>query len=204
MTEFYIVRHGETRGNTMGFKQGQVDAEPSQLDENGIKQAQVLHDHFDISFADRLIVSPLTRAKDTANILNTGHDLPVEVDDRLLEISYGDWDGQYDAELKAKYLKYFIPGSNAVYPEYYKAAHGEKFTDVEERVAEFTNDMQKKYPNQKIIVVTHGFTTRSFAQNAVKATDPLAFKEPQNCSVTKISVGSENQQALYYYGQVFK
>jgi len=38
MTEFYIVRHGETRGNTMGFKQGQVDAEPSQLDENGINK----------------------------------------------------------------------------------------------------------------------------------------------------------------------
>ncbi|GEA93557.1 fructose 2,6-bisphosphatase [Pediococcus damnosus] len=204
MTELYIVRHGETRGNIMGFKQGQIDGAPSQLDDNGIKQAQNLHDRFDVSFADQLIVSPLTRAKDTANLLNAGRHLPVEVDDRLLEISYGDWDGQYDTDLKAKYQKYFIPGSNAVYPEYYKVAHGEQFTDVEKRVADFTDEIQEKYPNQKIIIVTHGFTVRSFAQNAVKATDPLAFKEPQNCSVTKIEIESGDQQALYYYGRVFE
>ncbi|WP_367371349.1 histidine phosphatase family protein [Pediococcus parvulus] len=204
MTELYIVRHGETRGNIMGFKQGQVDAEPSQLDETGIKQAKNLHDHFDISFADQIFVSPLTRAKDTADLLNEGRNLPIQVDDRLLEISYGDWDGQYDTDLKAKYGQYFIPGSNAIYPEYYKVANGEKFTDVENRVAAFTDEIRQKYADQKIVIVTHGFTVRSFAQNAVKATDPLAFKEPMNCSVTKIEVAEDGQQGLFYYSRVFE
>ncbi|GAB5051805.1 histidine phosphatase family protein [Pediococcus ethanolidurans] len=203
MTNFYIVRHGETRGNIMGFKQGQIDGEPSQLDEKGIEQARTLHDHFDISFADRIMVSPLTRAQDTADLLNEGRHLPIEVDDRLLEISYGDWDGQYDMDLKAKYGKYFIPGSNAIYPDYYEVANGEKFTDVENRVAQFTDEIRQKYANQNIIIVTHGFTVRSFAQNAVKAADPLAFKEPLNCSVTKIEVAENGQQGLYYYGRVF-
>ncbi|GEL15362.1 histidine phosphatase family protein [Pediococcus cellicola] len=203
MTEFYIVRHGQTRGNVTNFKQGQVDEQPSQLDETGIQQAKDLHDNFDISFADRIIVSPLTRAKDTADILNAGRNLPIQIDKRLLEISYGDWDGRYDEELKAKYGEYFIPGSNAVYPSYYEVSHGEKFTDVEKRVAEFTAEMHQKYAHEKIIIVTHGFTVRSFAQNAVKAMDPLAFKEPANCSVTKIEIAENEQQGLFYYGKMF-
>ncbi|WP_412988950.1 histidine phosphatase family protein [Pediococcus siamensis] len=202
MTEFYVVRHGETRGNTIGFKQGQIDGELSQLDEKGIQQAKNLHDHFDISFADRIITSPLTRAKDTADLLNEGRHLATTVDDRLLEISYGDWDGQFDGPLKEKFGAYFLPNSNAVYPEYYQVSHGEKFTDVEKRVADFTADIQTRYPDEKIIIVTHGFTTRSFAQNAVKATDPMAFKEPANCSVTKVGV-EPTGQALYYYSHSF-
>ena len=42
--------------------------------------------------ATRLISSPLSRARDTAEALGTG--LPVEIDDRWVEVDYGEYDGQ--------------------------------------------------------------------------------------------------------------
>ena len=39
----------------------------------------------------RVISSPLARARDTAEALGTG--LPIEIDDRWIEVDYGEFDG---------------------------------------------------------------------------------------------------------------
>ena len=45
-----------------------------------------------VAGATRVISSPLSRARDTAEALGTG--LPVEIDDRWVEVDYGEFDGQ--------------------------------------------------------------------------------------------------------------
>jgi Fructose-2,6-bisphosphatase len=61
MTEFYLIRHGQTNANATGLKQGTINSEITYLNDTGKKQIQTLADNFDISFADRLIHSPLRR-----------------------------------------------------------------------------------------------------------------------------------------------
>ena len=56
MTTFYVVRHGQTVANAQNLKQGTILA-VTHLNSVGKQQAQTLHDTFDISFADRLIVA---------------------------------------------------------------------------------------------------------------------------------------------------
>lgn len=201
MTEFYIVRHGKTDANLAGIKQGTINTEITHLNALGKQQAQTLHTAFEIQDFDQIFVSPLIRTQQTAQILNQTAHLPVHLDARLLEISYGDWDGQLNADLEHRYPDYFNALIHDVTPNYAHIAFGETFTHVEARVANFIQEITHVYPTQKILVVTHGFTARSFAINATQS-HGLTILEPDNCSVSKIIVAPKTfEQHLIYYNR---
>lgn len=65
----YIVRHGETRLNELGCLQGWVD-EP--LNENGRSLAKITGEAFKTVYFDKIITSPLARAKETATLMEIG------------------------------------------------------------------------------------------------------------------------------------
>jgi probable phosphoglycerate mutase len=82
-----LVRHGESTGNADGLLLGRMDAP---LTERGLAQARTLGPS--VAGATRVISSPLARARATAEALGTG--LPVEIDDRWVEVDYGEFDGR--------------------------------------------------------------------------------------------------------------
>jgi broad specificity phosphatase PhoE len=82
-----LVRHGESTGNAEGRLLGRIDAP---LTDRGRAQARALAPS--VAGAVRLVSSPLERARETAEELHTG--LPVEVDDRWVELDYGEYDGR--------------------------------------------------------------------------------------------------------------
>jgi broad specificity phosphatase PhoE len=82
-----LVRHGESTGNADGLLLGRMDVP---LTERGLAQARTLGPS--VAGATRVISSPLARARDTAEALGTG--LPVEIDDRWIEVDYGEFDGR--------------------------------------------------------------------------------------------------------------
>lgn len=90
-----LVRHGESAGNAEGLLLGRID---SPLTERGLEQARSLADT--VAGATRLVTSPLARARDTAEALGTG--LPAEVDERWIEVDYGEFDGQKLGEIPAE------------------------------------------------------------------------------------------------------
>lgn len=205
MTEFYLIRHGQTTANAMGLKQGVINSDITHLNDIGKQQASNLAKNFDISFADRIICSPLERTRHTAAILNHGHDLPISFDERLLEISYGQWDGQKNTNLRAKYPDVYNAYLNDVLPGYTKyATKGETFDDVIARTHSFLVDALKNYPDEKIVVVTHGFTVKAFALDVLRPSDLMSLPEPKNTSVSKIIALSEQETYLEYYNQFFK
>ncbi|MGJ3915982.1 fructose-2,6-bisphosphatase [Limosilactobacillus fermentum] len=201
MTELYIIRHGQTAANAAGLKQGTIDDERTYLSETGIAQAKELAGALDLTGFAALYHSPLHRTVETAQIVNQTAHLPMVADDRLLEISYGDWDGQLNADLMAKYPDLFDPLINDVRATYAPVANGESFASIEARVQAFTEEVAKAHPDERVAVVTHGFTVRSFAINATQSHD-LTILEPANCSVTKILVDPTNcDQHLVYYNR---
>ncbi|MEE8824218.1 phosphoserine phosphatase 1 [Lentilactobacillus sunkii] len=204
MTEFYFVRHGQTAANAAGLKQGTINSEITYLSETGKKQAESLQKGFDISFADQIIASPLQRTKDTATILNQSANLPVTYDKRLLEISYGKWDGQKNADLMAQYPDLFDHTLNDVFPSYADVADGEPFNQVIGRVDAFMTDVSEKYPDQSIILVTHGFTIKAAVLAAIgRPDDMMVVEEPDNTSVTRITKNvSTDSYYLRYYNRV--
>jgi broad specificity phosphatase PhoE len=80
-----LVRHGQTEANARGLLQGRVDLPLSEL---GRRQAQALAP---LVPADaRVVASPLRRALETAAALERD----VEIDDRWIELDYGELDGR--------------------------------------------------------------------------------------------------------------
>ena len=93
---------------------------------------------------------------------------------------------------------------NDVLPTYVKyATEGERFEDVIKRAHEFLVDTTNKYPDEKIIVVTHGFTVKAFALDVLRPSDLMSLPEPQNTSVTKIDAVSADETYLEYYNLFF-
>jgi broad specificity phosphatase PhoE len=94
-----FVRHGQTTANRAGQLQGRVD---TPLTDAGAEQAARLGDVFAAAAVSRVVSSPLGRALETANAIAIRHGLHVEVDDRLAELDYGEWDQRPMQEIAAE------------------------------------------------------------------------------------------------------
>ncbi|MBA2639629.1 MAG: histidine phosphatase family protein [Nocardioidaceae bacterium] len=86
-TEVWLVRHGETEWSRDGRHTSTTDLP---LTERGEEQARTLRDRLSGAALDRVVSSPLQRARRTAELAGVEVD---EVDDDLHEWRYGDYEG---------------------------------------------------------------------------------------------------------------
>jgi len=94
----YIARHGETTWNLAGRYQGRRESELTPL---GMRQALALATAMNDARVRRVISSPLLRCTATALPTAERLDLRVEIDDRLIEIAHGTWEGRLRDEIAA-------------------------------------------------------------------------------------------------------
>ncbi len=90
---FYMIRHGESIANRDGYFSGNQDVA---LTDRGIaqaKEAQRIFDHLPTR-PTLIIHSHLTRARDTARIINEPYDLPMVKNADFGEHGFGDWENQ--------------------------------------------------------------------------------------------------------------
>jgi len=86
----YIIRHGKTDWNVRHKLQGRTDVP---LNEEGRRMAEAAREAYrDVPF-DICFCSPLVRARETAEILLRDREIPIVTDDRLAEMSFGDYEG---------------------------------------------------------------------------------------------------------------
>ena len=76
---FYVTRHGQTAWNRENIVCGITDLP---LDETGVEQARQTAQRLKDTPIDRVIVSPLLRARQTAELICQGRNLPVTIDAR--------------------------------------------------------------------------------------------------------------------------
>lgn len=187
--KIYIVRHGETNGNLRGVLQGWTD-EP--LNEKGRELAIITARALsDIKF-DVAISSPLSRAYETAEIIlreNRKDTPPIQVDDRLKEMFFGEWEG-----LGLTKENFEIPSEN--FNDFYdnpfafqNSASGESIQQVCARTGEFYQELIRKYREETILLTTHGFALRAMLQQVYENKEDFWHgRVPDNCSVNIIEV----------------
>jgi broad specificity phosphatase PhoE len=142
-----LVRHGESTGNADGLLLGRMDAP---LTERGLAQAGTLGPS--VVGATRLISSPLSRARDTAEALGTG--LPVEIDDRWVEVDYGEFDGRPLGSVPAEVWRRWRSDPD------YRPPGGETLTEAGARVRSaceelFAVDGEGARGSGPVVVVSH-------------------------------------------------
>ena len=152
----YLVRHGQTEFNRERRIQGHVDSPLTTL---GLRQAEavghLLRDLIRDPAGWRIVSSPLGRARSTAEIISARlGGLPVELDDRLKEISWGAYDGRLRSELEAEHPETFGRTGWA-----FDAGSGETYEDVAARVGAWLAELPRE-PQRKVIAVSHGVSGR--------------------------------------------
>lgn len=101
----YFVRHGQTEWNAEGRLQGQAENDINQLgreqaDRNGAKLRELVADPSDFDF----VASPMRRTRETMERVRAAMGLKPDsfrTDPRLVEVSFGDWQGFTLEELDA-------------------------------------------------------------------------------------------------------
>lgn len=94
-TELWLIRHGETEWSLSGKHTSRTDIA---LTEHGRKRAEELRDYLAGKKFDRVMVSPMKRARETCAIAGYG-DVAV-VDDGLKEWDYGVYEGRTTEEIR--------------------------------------------------------------------------------------------------------
>lgn len=93
-----LVRHGLTSWNLAGRYQGHTD---TSLCPEGVIEAQAAGAALRQTRASLLLTSPLRRARATADVIaRCLGSIPCHVDERLVEIGFGDWEGLTQAEVR--------------------------------------------------------------------------------------------------------
>ena len=82
----YVTRHGQTDWNVQKKVMGRCD-EP--LNETGLQQAEETRNNLLNTKIDIIICSPLQRAKQTAEVINTDRNIPIIYDDRIITCGCG-------------------------------------------------------------------------------------------------------------------
>ena len=151
MTRLCLIRHGQTDWNLEGRYQGQTDVP---LNATGLAQAlELVEELKDQPFA-AVYASNLQRAMETANILAEPFHLPVTIEPRLVEISQGEWEGKLFTDIKQRYP--WLSEKLASDAENLRPPGGETVGEVSQRVYAALDDLAQLYPNQKVLVVSHG------------------------------------------------
>lgn len=156
MTKLILIRHGRTLWNSSGKFQGQSDV---QLSSEGIEQAQKLAKNFPVNHIDKVYSSNLTRAFATGKIIAEKFNVPIEIDKRLCEISFGDWEGMTYDEIHEKWPNEIETMFSS--PDVLTMPNGESFFDVQQRGIEALWDIVNKHPNETIAITAHGGILRT-------------------------------------------
>ena len=149
----YIMRHGKTQWNERHKLQGRTDIP---LNEEGRAMARKAHDEYLNVRFDLCFSSPLKRARETTDILLCGRNVPIQTDDRLMEMSFGDYEGIENSFQIPDCPINIIFQDPASYTESIGGA--ETFEELFARVDSFLTE--KIYPElnngKHILIVAHG------------------------------------------------
>jgi broad specificity phosphatase PhoE len=175
-----LVRHGRTGHNAAGRLLGRLDPP---LDELGERQAAAVAGALAGLREPRVVTSPLVRAGATARALQEGLGAPVTVDDRWIELDYGDWDGLPLADVPPETWRAWRSGAG------FRPPGGETLADLGERVRAALADLAAEAVDRDLVVVSHVSPIKAAVAWALGVGDEVSwrlFLAPASITLVKI------------------
>lgn len=157
----HLVRHGRTASNAGGLLLGRADPE---LDEVGRVQAAALVSA--VPPPARVISSPLRRCRETAAAFG----VPVEVDERWIELDYGEWDEQPLTSLPADVWARWRADLDLRPPG------GETMRELGVRVRAACLTIADEARDEDVVVVTHVSPLKAALAWALDVGDEIAWR----------------------------
>ena len=154
-TSIYLIRHGQTDWNKDKIFRGRADVP---LNERGRKEAQALSRHLEHVRATACYASPLGRTIETAGIVARPHSLEVRIDDRLIDLDFGEWQGKPETEVKKTFPELFKKWHQE--PHRARFPGGESLAMVRKRALASLEHIRAENPGGVVFVVSHRVVTK--------------------------------------------
>jgi len=183
-----LARHGRTASNAAGLLLGRAD--PS-LDELGVAQAGDLARLLAGRPPMRVVASPLARTRQTAEALG----YPVAVDQRWIELDYGDYDQQPMRDIPLEVWQAWRSDPGYVPPA------GESLQTMAERVRDACAELAEEAAEHDIVVVTHVSPIKAAVAWALQVGIEVSWRmHVAPASITRIAI-SPTGPSLVSFGE---
>ncbi|WP_377475632.1 MAG: histidine phosphatase family protein [Microcoleus anatoxicus] len=153
--KIYFLRHGETVYSKTGGFCGDLDPD---LTAEGSQMAE----QFSATYAklpwNAVYVSPMKRTIATAKPLCDTLGIEMQLRDGLREIKYGKWEGQTVEFVREKYAQEYINWLTE--PAWNAPNDGETSVQIASRSSLIIAEIQEKYKDGNVLVVSHKATIR--------------------------------------------
>lgn len=165
--DVYLLRHGKTEWNDHGWFQGSTDVPLAEEGRQQAIEAAKMIREAGITF-DRVISSPLSRAKETACLVSGVPEGELQIEERIREMTFGLFEG-------TNFFSPDYPGwekaerpFNGLFedPEHYDPPEGgESFPEFLGRTGSFLEDLKALSADEtapsSVLVVAHGAAIRA-------------------------------------------
>ena len=188
VTTIDLIRHGEPIGGNK--YRGQID---DPLSEKGWRQMRTAvgdHNPWHV-----IVSSTLSRCAAFANELAQRHALPLELDIRLIEIGFGEWEGRTVAEVTAQepaLLQRFWSDPLTNIPP-----GAELMTTFRDRVIPAWDDILARHSGKHILIVAHAGVIRMVVRHVLDMPLARVFRlAVPNAGITRIRVKRDSEHTL--------
>jgi len=177
-----LIRHGQSVANAQGVLAGRAPG--VHLDENGQKSAAELAIHLGALPIVKVLVSPLERTQQTADLIFADR-FPVEIESRITECDYGDWQGRLLSELATETLWKTVQNE----PDQMIFPNGESMQQMSDRavaaIREWDAQLSAEHGSEVIwAAVSHGDVIKAICADALS----LPLRNFQRISIEPSSV----------------
>ena len=183
-THFGLLRHGQTDWNINFLLQGVTDIP---MNQTGIDQVKLAAKALRAEDWDVVLTSPLSRARQTAEIIASyvGFSEVVE-QDLLIERSFGEAEGLSHEQWRAKYSNLdVIPG-------------GESRTALNERAKLLLDTVAAQLAGKRVLAISHGALIRSLLATVSNNELPRDGERLGNASLNVVSHFESSWKVVNY------
>ncbi|MGH7851617.1 MAG: histidine phosphatase family protein, partial [Thermodesulfobacteriota bacterium] len=150
--KIYLGRHCKTEWNLEGRLIGTTDLPLCDVGWKEAKDTLPIVEKYEF---DRIVSSPLKRARETSQYYADNLKIPLDVHQDLRELDQGEWNGQKYEDLlsdpSVKFKLWFIDGDTSI-----PIPNGpETLEEVQARIRKTIREIALKYPGEKVLVIMH-------------------------------------------------
>jgi probable phosphoglycerate mutase len=179
----FLFRHGEVASGRRKLFLGRTDLA---LSRQGRRQAEKWKIHFAGGLPERIVSSPLSRARAFAEILAEGSAHPVEICPAFSEIDLGEWDGRPMAEIRRTDASGWRTRGEDMAG--FRPPGGESFGDLQRRVVPAFEDLASDAGGD-LLVVGHAGVNRVLLCHLLGASLENLFRIGQSFGCLNVIAG---------------
>ncbi|GBC88976.1 Putative phosphoserine phosphatase 2 [bacterium HR13] len=192
MKRLYLVRHAQSEYNEKGIFQGRLDSDLTPL---GFVQARLLAREFLKKKVDIIYSSPQRRAYKTALTISDMLGTQLVVDERLREMSFGEYEGKHFWSMLEAHKDVFLNWLSN--PVKHPLPTQESMEEFEKRVRSFLEDVKSNH-YQNMLIVAHGGTLHAIVCLLTGiGLENLWNIHMDNTAITEIHMEGEKSTVVY-------